>query len=116
MTSSNPMDEQQVAWIDMGYRSPVLDSEGHQIGTAESLLGDEKEDIIHCIVLKLNDNNRHVEVPAAQVAKITLNNVHLSVNPDQVAGLHDYKEERWFHLGWGGLFRKHPNWQETDRT
>ncbi len=109
------MDEQQVAWIDMAYRAPVLDAEGNRIGTAESLLGDEKEDIFHGIVVRLK-NGDHVEVPAAQVAKITVSNVHLSVKPDEVAGLQEYQEERWFHLGWGGLFRKHPDWQPTDRT
>ncbi|HEY8642030.1 MAG TPA: hypothetical protein VIO84_04605 [Candidatus Dormibacteraeota bacterium] len=108
-------DEQQIAWIGMHPSSPVLDAEGDQIGTAESLLGDESEDIFHGIVVKLKDG-RHVEVPALKVEKITAAKVHLSVKPDEVAGLPDYREEHWFHLGWGGLFRKHPEWKETDRT
>ena len=107
--------EQQIAWIGMRPRSPVLDAGGSQIGTAESLLGDESEDIFHGIVVKLKDG-RHVEVPAAKVQKITAATVHLSVKSGEVPTLPEYKEEQWFHLGWGGLFRKHPEWKETDRT
>jgi hypothetical protein len=29
-----------------------------------------------------------------------------------VEGLPAYPEERWYHLGWGGLFRKRPEWEE----
>jgi hypothetical protein len=108
-------DEQQVAWIDMTYRSQVLDAEGNRMGTAESLLGDEKEDIFHGIVVKLKDG-RMAELSAAQVSKITLTKVVTSVPAAEVAGLPAYKEERWFHLGWGGLFRRHPEWKETDST
>ena len=32
-------------------------------------------------------------------------------SPD-VASLQPYREEHWYHLGWGGLFRKHPEWSE----
>jgi hypothetical protein len=36
------------------------------------------------------------------------------LSADDVTNLPPYQEERWFHLGWGGLFRKHPEW-ERDR-
>lgn len=98
----------------MPYRVPVLDSEGNRIGTAESLLGDEAEDIFHGIAVKLDHGGRMAEVAAAQVARITEAHVALSVTPAEVASLPDYKEERWYHLGWGGLFRKHPAWKRDD--
>ena len=89
----------------------MLDAKGNRIGTAESLLGDEADDIFHGIVVKLQDG-RHVEIAAEQVGPITRTVIHTKVPPDQVALLHEYKEEKWFHLGWGGLFRNRPEWKQ----
>jgi hypothetical protein len=102
--------EEQVAWTAMPYRAPVMDAQGKRIGTAESLLGDEEEDIFHGIVVKLEDG-RHVEISAAKVGPITRSVVHTSVDSSEVALLDDYREEQWFHIGWGGLFRKRPEWK-----
>lgn len=38
-------DETSLAWTAMPYRAVVVTAEGKEIGTAESLLGDEEEDI-----------------------------------------------------------------------
>jgi hypothetical protein len=107
-------DETQVAWTAMPYRAPVVASDGSKIGTAESLLGDEAEDIFHGIVIKRESDGKLVEIAAPRVAKITTNHVVTDLGTDDVAGLPPYREEQWFHLGWGGLFRKHPEW-EKDR-
>ena len=103
--------EEQIAWTAMPYRAPVLDAAGNRIGTAESLLGDEDDDIFHGIVVKLADG-RHVEIAAGEIGPITRSAVHTKVEPSQVALLPDYREEKWFHIEWGGLFRKHPEWRE----
>ena len=103
--------EEQIAWTAMPYRAPVLDSGGNRIGTAESLLGDEDDDIFHGIVAKLADG-RHVEIAAAEIGPITRSAVHTKVDPEEVDRLPDYSEEKWFHIEWGGLFRKHPEWRE----
>ena len=95
----------------MPYRAPILDSAGGRIGTAESLLGDEEDDIFHGIAVKLQDG-RHVEIPAARLGRITRSAVHTKVDPSEVDSLPDYREEHWFHIGWGGLFRKRPEWRE----
>lgn len=104
-------DEQQVAWIRTPYHAPVLDTEGEPFGTTESLLGDENEDIFHGLAVKLKHGGRVVEIEAAQVSRITLTAVHTDIAPEAVEGLPAYREERWFHLGEGGLFRKHPEWR-----
>ena len=31
---------------------------------------------------------------------------------DDLPRLQPYKEEKWFGIGWGGLFRKHPEWEK----
>ncbi|MHB1575547.1 MAG: hypothetical protein ACYCX9_03400 [Candidatus Dormibacteria bacterium] len=104
-------DEQQVAWIRTPYHAPILDSQGNSFGTTESLLGDEAEDIFHGLAVKLASGGRVAEVAADHVTKITLAAVHTDLDPASVEQLPAYQEERWFHLGEGGLFRKHAEWK-----
>ncbi len=104
--------DQAVAWPRTPYHAPILDAAGAEFGTTESLLGDEAADIFHGLAVKLREGGRLAEVAADQVSRITLSAVHTSIDPAQVALLPDYQEERWFHLGWGGLFRKRPEWED----
>ncbi|MGH7640282.1 MAG: hypothetical protein ACREN7_05885 [Candidatus Dormibacteria bacterium] len=104
--------EQQVAWIRTPYHAPVYDGQGGEFGTTESLLGDEASDIFHGLAVKLHDGGRIAEVAAADVERITLGGVHTSIGPERVVDLPAYREEKWFHLGWGGLFRKRPEWED----
>lgn len=106
------MDEKQVAWIAMPYRAPVMDASGAEIGTAESLMGDEKEDIFHGLAVKLKAGGKLVEIPADQISRITDQRVYTSLDASMIGGLQPYREERWYHLGWGGLFQKHPMWRK----
>ena len=105
------MSEQQVAWTATPYRAPVLGSDGDEIGTTESLMGDEADDIFHGLAVKLK-HGRMVEIKAEHVSRITTERVYTNLADADLAGLPDYKAERWLHLGWGGLFRKHPKWVE----
>jgi hypothetical protein len=107
-------DETAVAWRAMPYRAPVMAGDGSVIGTAESLLGDEEEDIFHGIVVKRG--GRALEIPASRIKKITAKHVVTDLSEADVTALPAYREEHWFHIGWGGLFRKHPEWDETSRT
>jgi len=100
----------QLAWTAMPYRAPVTDRDGNRIGTAESLLGDEREDIFHGIAVKRSDG-KLVEVTAPHVQHITSREVRTDLSRQEVAELPLYKDERWFHIGWGGLFRKRPEWK-----
>lgn len=106
-------DEEAVAWIATPYREPVLDTEGNEIGKTESLLGDESDDIFHGIVVKTGVGE-YMEIPGARVTRITTERVYTDLTPDDVIELDPYEEEKWFHLGWGGLFRKHPKWKEGE--
>ena len=109
-------DETTVAWLAMPYRAPVAAADGSVIGTAESLLGDEEEDIFHGIVVKSSNGGKHLEIPALRITKITERHIVTDLTQDDVAALQPYREEHWFHIGWGGLFRKHPEWEETTKT
>lgn len=109
-------DETAVAWRAMPYRAPVVAADGSVIGSAESLLGDDKEDIFHGIVVKRSQGGGLLEIPATRVKKITTHHVVTDLTDADVAALPPYREEHWFHIGWGGLFRKHPEWDETSKT
>lgn len=109
-------DETAVAWRAMPYRAQVVAADGSAIGTAESLLGDEAEDIFHGIVVKRKHGGSPLEIAASRIKKITAKHVVTDLSGDEVEALPAYREEHWFHIGWGGLFRKHPEWDETSRT
>jgi hypothetical protein len=106
------VEEEQVAWLAMPYRAAVLDAGGEQIGTAESLLGDEAEDIFHGIVVRRGGHN--LEVEAGRIKKITTRSVYTDLRSDELDALPAYREQKWFHLGWGGHFRKRPEWREGE--
>src|SRR6202158_6585146 len=68
-------DETVVAWRAMPYRAPVVAADGSEIGTAESLLGDEEEDIFHGIVVKPRQSGKALEIAAVRIKKITTKHV-----------------------------------------
>ncbi len=107
--AETPAGEEQVAWTATPYRAPVLDRDGAAIGTTESLLGDEGEDIFHGLAVR-RPGGQIVELAADRVERITRSAVHTSLTAVDAAQLPAYRAERWFHLGWGGLFRKRPEW------
>jgi len=101
-----------VAWTAMPYRGKVVGVDGSQVGTVESLLGDEGADIFHGIVVKRSHGGHLVEIAAANIKRITATTVQTDLREADLEGLQPYREEHWFHLGWGGLFRRHPEWKE----
>ena len=107
-------EEDEVSWLQTPFHAPVLDAAGNQIGITESLLGDEQEDIFHGVVIKLTDGGAYREVPAHITTKITRSNVQTCISPGEAGKLEPYHEQRWYHLGWGGLFRKRPEWKEGE--
>jgi hypothetical protein len=109
-------DEQALAWPAMPYRCTVYAADGSAIGTAESLLGDEESDIFHGIAVKRHTGGGAAEIPAVRIKKITASGVATDLDSSEVAALQPYREEQWYHLGWGGLFRKHPQWDRDSRA
>ena len=103
-------DQPALAWTAMPYRAKVVASDGTEIGSAESLMGDVGEDIFHGIAVRVS-HGRIVEIPAVRVTRITAGGVSTDLAASDVVGLEPYREEKWYEIGWGGLFRKHPEWQ-----
>ena len=102
-------DETTVAWRAMPYRAPVVAADGSEIGTAESLLGDEARTSFTASWSSIAGAVSTSEIPAARIEalKITEKHVVTDLTEADMATLEPYREEHWFHIGWGGLFRKH---------
>jgi hypothetical protein len=104
-------EEIPVSWLAVPYHGRVLGEDGTIIGTAESLLGDESADIFHGLVIKRDSDKAMVELKAERIPKITTKAIYTDLTAGEVAALEPYVEERWAHLGWGGLFRRRPEWE-----
>jgi len=85
-------DETPVAWRAMPRHAPVVAGDGTEIGTADSLLADEDEDIFHGIVLKRKSDGDKVEVPARRITRITTRRVITDLGPSDAATLPPYRK------------------------
>src|SRR5579872_2435905 len=108
-------EETPVSWLAVPYKCDVLNKTVDTIGTAESLLGDENADIFHGIVVKTAHGDRYLEVPATRIPRITTKAVYTDLAASEVDSLEPYTEQKWEHIGWGGLFRRHPMWTEEGK-
>jgi hypothetical protein len=84
-------DEQEIAWLAMPDKAPVMDQAGEEIGRAEGLLGDEGDDIFHGIVVKLARSGHKVEVRADRIPKITTRRVYTDLAADELEQLPEYR-------------------------
>lgn len=73
----------------MPHHAPVVAADGSEIGTAESVLGDQNEDIFHGIVLRRHDGQL-VEVAAARVKKMTAQHVVTDLDLSEAGTLTPY--------------------------
>jgi hypothetical protein len=106
--------EQEIplAWTAMPYRAAVFDVKGKRVGTAESLEGDVDKDIFHGIVVKLEGKRELREMLAERIRRITSRGIYTDLTDTELENLPPYTEERVYHVDWGGLFRKHPEWKD----
>jgi hypothetical protein len=88
---AEPEAEQEVAWLAMPDKAPVMGESGEEIGRAEGLLGDKEDDIFHGIVVKLAAGGRKVEVRAERIPKITTRRVYTDLAADELEQLPEYK-------------------------
>lgn len=108
--------EDEIAWRAVPEDTPVCSAEGSEVGTLHDLLGSNEEDIFHGIVVHLGRFGHNVFVPADSVTRLTRSHVDVSLTSDEIHALPPHDEEREFHLGVTGWFRKHPGWvRDKDR-
>jgi hypothetical protein len=108
--------EQPVSWRVVPQDVAVRSSGGIRVGSVHDLLGSNDEDIFHGIVVRLEDGHRNVFVPTDDVALLTGSHVDVSLTAAEIASLPTHSEDRTFHLGWHGRFRKSEGWiEDKDR-
>ena len=83
-------DESPVAWIGIPRHASVIAADGSEIGTVESVLGDQDEDIFHGLVV--HRGGGLVEVPAARVKKMTERHVVTDLAASDVGTLAPYRK------------------------
>jgi len=84
-------DEIPIAWKAVPRHVAVLAADATEIGTAESILGDEEEDIFHGLALRRAGDGETVEVPARRVKKMTEQHIVTDLTADEVRNLPAYR-------------------------
>ena len=83
-------DEVPLTWQRTPTRATVYGADGSELGTVESILGDEREDIFHGLALK-RASDGVVELPAARIKKICARGVVTDLYPADAATLEAYR-------------------------
>jgi hypothetical protein len=105
-----------IAWRGVAQDTPVRSSDGEEVGTLSDMLGSDREDIFHGIVVHLGRLGHHVFVAADDVVLMTRSHVDVSQTSAELHALPEHDEERQFDLGTVGFFRKRAGWKrEKDR-
>jgi len=108
--------EDPIAWRGVLQDTPVRSSDGEEVGTLSDMLGSDREDIFHGIVVHLGRFGRHVFVAADDVTLMTRSHVDVSHTAERLHALPDHDEDQGYDLGIVGLFRRRPGWKrEADR-
>lgn len=85
MSSDTP-----IAWLALDEGTPILASDGEEVGRVTTVVADEQKDIFSGVTFKpgLLDGERFV--PAAAIDRLTESAVHLSITAAQAAELEPY--------------------------
>jgi len=84
-------DETPLAWQRTPPRATVYGADASELGTVQSVLGDEEEDIFHGVALS-RPSDGVVELPAARIKKICAKGLVTDLYPADVASLEPYRE------------------------
>ena len=85
-------DETPVAWTMVPRHAVVVAADGTEIGTTESLRGDEAEDIFHGVVVRRSQGGELVEVPAARVTRMTARHIVTDLGAADTEALSAYRD------------------------
>jgi PRC-barrel domain protein len=82
-------DQTPLTWQRTPASATVYSADGSDIGSVESVLGDEEADIFHGLAVR-GSGGKVLELPAAHVKKICAGGVVTDLYPDGVAALRPY--------------------------
>jgi hypothetical protein len=110
--SGSPEDE--VSWRAIVAHSPVIASDGTEIGRVLEVAALVEEDIFHGIVFQHHGRGRTYLAPADDVSRITERAVYLGVDQGHAESYPEFHEENIERLGVKGLFFwKHLGWKRS---
>jgi hypothetical protein len=116
MSDTDLDSEDPIAWRGVTQDTPVRSSDDEEVGTLSDMLGSDREDIFHGIVVHLGLFGHHVFVAADDVTLMTRSHVDVRQTAEQLQALPEHDEEQGYDLGIVGLFRRRPGWKrEEDR-
>lgn len=97
--------EQPIAWRAVRPETPIRSADSQTAGRLADLLASDQEDIFHGIVVRLEEGDRDVFIPADDVTLMTPSYLEVSYTLEQLEGLPDHTRERQAEVGWTGRFR-----------
>ena len=83
-----PDDGVAISYKLLAAGTPIVSSDGVQLGTVDRILDNEREQIFDGIVMRAGDGDRFVDAP--EVARITQRLVTLSIDAGEAASLPRY--------------------------
>lgn len=110
MSPSESTGADPISWREVTENTPVLTSDGENVGHVSEVLGSQQEDVFHGMEVHLGRVGHRVLIPAAQITEMTASSVTLALSSNEVHALPEHTEERAFELGWTGRFRKRVGW------
>ena len=106
--------ETVISWRGIGAHSPVVGSDGIEVGHVTEVAALPEEDIFHGVVFAHHLLGHSVLAPAGDIDKITERAVYLKSPSRATAEYEPFQEMHVKRLGLTGLFRwKHLGWKDS---
>jgi len=109
-------DSEPVAWRSVVYGTPVISSDGQNLGEVREVLGSDSDDIFHGLRVALRTGHREVMLPSDDVASLTTTEVTSGLDRAEIEALPAYDEAASYHVASVGTFRKHLGWKKDSES
>ena len=107
-------EEVVVSWRAIVAHSPVIASDGHEVGKVVDVAALPEEDIFHGVVFRHGVTGATHLAPRDDVDRITTGAVYLSVDSDHAGAYEPFRQLQVERLGTKGLwFWKHTGWKDS---
>ena len=106
--------ETVISWRAIGAHSPVMASDGVEVGHVSEVAALPEEDIFHGVVFKHHLLGHDFLVPASDIDRITEKAVYLRSTSQAAESYERFHEMHIKRLGLSGLFRwRHLGWKDS---
>lgn len=115
MNVQEPHDSGPVSWKTILADTPVVSSDGDEVGVVHEVLGSEQEDIFHGIVVRSGLLGKDVMVPAERVGHLANDKIGVGLTAEEMRALEPFQDEESYRLGIVGLLRHRVGWVSEGR-